>query len=133
MKLIFNGEYVKNENNEAYEFDKVIKNNYKREIKLIGGNSNGIVFTSSNIDRFEVEDGEFTIDSDNVEDLKAEINNLKNLLYVSMFDNRIEDTENNNSLDGEEAFTEEIEEFENFNGELYDDNLSIDSLNELEE
>ena len=133
MKLIFDGEYVKNENGVPYEFDNVIKDNYKKQIKLIGGKSNGIVFTSSNIDRFEVEDGEFTIDSDNVEDLKAEINNLKNLLYVSMFDNGIEDTENNNSLDGEETSIEGIEEFENLNGELYDDNLSIDSLNELEE
>ena len=50
-----------------------------------------------------------------------------------MFDNGIEDTENNNSLDGEETSIEGIEEFENLNGELYDDNLSIDSLNELEE
>lgn len=133
MKLIFDGEYVKNENNEAYEFDKAIKNKYKREVKLIGGNSNDITIISNNLDKFEIEDGEFDIDSDNVEDLKAEINNLKNLLYVSMFDNGTEDTENNNSLDGEETSIEGIEEFENLNGELDDDILSIDSLSELEE
>lgn len=128
MKLIFDGEYVKNENNETYEFDKAIKNKYKKEIKLIGGNSNGIVIISNNLDKFEVEDGEFEVDTDNVEDLKAEINNLKNLLYVSMFNNG-EDTENNNSLDGEETFTEEIEEFESFNSNLENEDLSIDDIN----
>ena len=116
MKLKFNDEFIKNSQGEIIEAEKIIKDNYKKQIKFIGGNSNNTIFIGGSIfNKSEVVDGDFTIESNNIEDLKSEIENLKLLLSNSVFDEEL-------------TFYEESKQFNS--GEL---GVEIESLDDLEE
>lgn len=119
MKLIFNGEYVKNSQGEIIEAEKIIKDNYKKQIKFIGGNSSNTIFVGGSIfSKSEVVDGDFTIESSNIEDLKIEIQNLKILL-------------SNFAFNEEQTFYEKTEQFNS--GETEVEIESLDNLDSLEE
>ena len=116
MKLKFNDEFIKNSQGEIIEAEKIIKDNDKKQIKFIGGNSNNTIFIGGSIfNKSEVVDWDFTIESSNIEDLKIEIQNLKILL-------------SNFTFNEEQTFYEKTELLNSGETEV-----EIESLDDLEE